>query len=128
MDTDNTFRTAMLNALVDNAAPYFEEAARYAHAHGLQARTQLRNGKSTELRLIIKHNDDETTFMYRIGALPNDERVVHEKVYGDEVQRLEGTLDSINQTLVETELSAFFIKAAALQLDYVCKRHQPGFL
>lgn len=127
MDTEQTFRTAVLEALVDNAAPYFEEAAHFAHTHGLQAHTQLRNGKQLDLRLTLKLADNDTPFIYRIGALPAGQRVVHEKTYGEEVQRLEGTLESINQTLVETELAAFFVKAAALQLDYVSQRHQPDY-
>jgi hypothetical protein len=66
--------------------------------------------------------------VYRIGALTGRNLVLHEKSYGQEVQRLEAPLESINQTLVETELAAFFIKAAALPLDYVAERHQPGFI
>lgn len=128
MDIGQAFRSALLDALVDNAAPYFEEAAHFAHSHGLQARTQLRNGKQVDLRLIIRRNDSETPSVYRIAALPDQQHIVHEKTYGTEVERLEATLDSINQTLVETELAAFFVKAAALQLDYVNQRHQPGFV
>ena len=128
MNSEETFRDSLLVALVDCAAVHFEEAAHYAHANGLQARTQLRNGEQAELRLTLKRPSDGVPCVYRIGALTERNLVLHEKSYGQEVQRLEAPLESINQTLVETELAAFFIKAAALPLDYVAERHQPGFV
>ncbi|WP_137973208.1 hypothetical protein [Pseudomonas sp. F(2018)] len=128
MNNQETFRDALLVALVDCAALHFEEAAHYAHANGLEARTQLRNDAHPELRLTLKRPSDSVPCVYRIGALTECNLVLHEKSYGQEVQRLEAPLESINQTLVETELAAFFIKAAALPLDYVAERHQPGFI
>ena len=128
MNSEETFRDALLVALVDCAAHHFEDAAHYANANGLQARTQLRNGEHAELRLTLKRPSDGVPCTYRIGGLKERNLVLHEKIYGQEVQRLEAPLESINQTLVETELAAFFIKAAALPLDYVAERHQPGFI
>lgn len=128
MNNEETFAESVLVALVDCAAVHFEEAAHYAHANGLQARTQLRNGEQAELRLTLKRPSDGVPCVYRIGVLAQRNLVLHEKSYGEEVQRLEAPLASINQTLVETELAAFFIKAAALPLDYVAERHQPGFI
>jgi hypothetical protein len=128
MNNEETFAESVLVALMDYAAVHFEEAAHYAHANGLQARTQLRNGEQAELRLTLKRPSDGVPCVYRIGVLAQRNLVLHEKSYGEEVQRLEAPLESINQTLVETELAAFFIKAAALPLDYVAERHQPGFI
>ncbi|MDG9926341.1 MULTISPECIES: hypothetical protein [unclassified Pseudomonas] len=128
MNSQENFRDALRVALVDCAALHFEEAARYAHANGLEAHTQLRNDERPELHLTLKRPSDGVPCIYRIGALTERNLVLHEKIYGQEVQRLEAPLESINQTLVETELAAFFIKAAALPLDYVAERHQPGFI
>jgi hypothetical protein len=128
MNSEQRFCESVRVALVDCAAVHFEAAAHYAHANGLQARTQLRNGEQAELRLTLKRPSDGVPCVYRISALAQRSLVLHEKSYGEEVQRLEAPLESINQTLVETELAAFFIKAAALPLDYVAERHQPGFV
>jgi hypothetical protein len=121
------FREALVQALVDCAAQHFEAATDYAHANGLLASMQLRNEDQAELRLTLKRPSDGSTCCYRIAGIPHSHLVLHEKSYGCEVQCLQAPLDSINHTLVETELAAFFIKAAALPLDYVADRHQPGF-
>lgn len=128
MNSEQRFCESVRVALVDCAAVHFEEAAHYAHTNGLQARTQLRSGEQPELRLTLKRPSDGTPCVYRISALAERNLVLHQKSYGEEIQRLEAPLESINQTLVETELAAFFIKAAALPLDYVAERHQPGFV
>ena len=128
MNSHETFRDDVLAALVGCAAHHFEEAAHYAHVNGLEAHTQLHNGAQAELCLTVKRPSDGVPCVYRIGALADRPLVVHEKTYGEEVQRLEAPLESIHQTLVETELAAVFIKAAALPLDYVAERHQPGFI
>jgi len=126
-DPEREFRQALVQALVDCAARHFEQAADYAHANGLQAGMQLRNEEQVELRLTLKRPSDGSICCYRIAGVPDCRLVLHEKTYGSEVQSLKAPLDSINHTLVETELAAFFIKAAALPLDYVAERHQPGF-
>ncbi|WP_394558292.1 hypothetical protein [Aquipseudomonas alcaligenes] len=121
------FREELLHALVDCAAQHFEEAADYAHANGLQASMQLRNEVQAELKLTLRRPSDGTPCCYRITSVPDSHLVLHEKSYGAEIQRLQAPLDSINHTLLETELAAFFIKAAALPLDYVAARHRPDF-
>ena len=126
--TEPAFRDALLQALVSCAAQHFEQAADYAHLNGLQASTELRNGEHLELCLTLRRPSDNMPCCYRIRAVPDSRLVLHEKTYGAEVQRLQAAPDSINDTLIETELAAFFIKAAALPLDYVAERHQPGFI
>lgn len=124
----DVFHQQLQSALVDCASVHFEDAAHYARANGLQAHTEFASGARLELRLIVKRPSDSVPCAYRIAGVPGSRTVVHEKSFGREVQRLEAPLESINQTLVETELAAFFIKATALPLSYVAARHSPGFL
>lgn len=125
--SDDAFKQELQSVLVDCAATHFEDAAHYARANGLQARTEFSTGAQVQLQLIVKRPSDSQPCAYRIAAVPGRPRVIHEKTFGHEVQRLEAGLESVNQTVVETELAAFFIKAAALPLGYVAARHAPGF-
>ena len=118
------FSERLRQALTQRAVPHFQEAVDYARTNGLQADLQF-NQAPPALQLTLVRPSDGVACRYRIAA--DSGAVLHEKTYGAEVQRLQASLDSVNQTLVETELAAFFIKAAALPLDYVAQRHQPGF-
>ncbi len=123
------FNEQLQEALVDCASVHFEDAAHYARANGLQAHTEFFSGpQQAELQLVVKRPSDSVPCAYRIAGVPGSRRVVHEKTFGREVQRLEAPLASINQTVVETELAAFFIKATALPLSYVAARHAPGLI
>lgn len=116
MNNERTFREALLAALVEHAAHHFEEAAHCAYVNGLQARTLLTNGERTELRLSLTRPSDGALCSYRITALSARGQVLHEKVYGDEIERHERSLESIRDDLVEDELAEFFIRATALPL------------
>ncbi len=114
-----------LGSALDAVQAHFEEAVDYARHNGLLVEL-ARQGD--ELVLHLKRPSDGAPCHYRIAASPGSPRVLHEKCYGGEVDRLEAAPDSINQTVVETELASFFVKSAALPLDYIARRHQPGFI
>jgi hypothetical protein len=116
MNNERIFREALLAALVEHAAHHFEEAAHCAYVNGLQARTLLTNSGRTELCLSLTRPSDGAPCSYRIGALAERGLVLHEKIYGDEVERREASLESIRDSLVEDELAEFFIRATALPL------------
>ncbi len=121
---DATVQPALRSAL-DAVQVHFEEAVDYARHNGLLAEVTRQGG---ELALRLKRPSDGAPCHYRIVALPGGAQVLHEKCYGAETERLEAAPDSVNQTVVETELASFFIRSAALPLDYIAQRHQPGFI
>ena len=120
---ESRFHPALRSAL-DEAQHHFDEAARYAHDNGLLAEVTR---QPEQLTLQVKRPSDGAPCRYRIAALASVPEVMHEKCYGADIDCLEATLDSVNQTVVETELASFFIRSAALPLDYIAQRHHPDY-
>lgn len=117
-------------ALVDQALPLFEEAARHARRGGVEVTVEMDSSDPLQPQLrLAASNPGTRTSSYRIIADVGNRGVVHEEFYAcnDETRTLPAQLASINETVIDTRLAAFFLKAFALPLDYVTERRQAGF-
>lgn len=66
---------------------------------------------------------------YRLLGDTAAARVRHECFFADtgETRRLEAAPASVNETVLDTRLAAFFREAFGLSLDYTAERRQAGF-
>ncbi|MDU9416104.1 hypothetical protein [Pseudomonas sp. zfem005] len=117
-------------ALASQALPLFEEAARHARRGGIEVTVEMDSSDPLHPQLrLAASNPGTRTSHYRIIADAANLSLVHEEFYAfnDETRTLPAQLASINETVIDTRLAAFFLKAFALPLDYVTERRKAGF-
>ncbi|MBO3273781.1 hypothetical protein [Pseudomonas schmalbachii] len=123
---NDPFLFAFETHVLQKALPAFEEASRIARDRGLSCTVELLTNADghPELRLQARQRDDLPHSTFRIIADPATRAVVHEEysAISRRTHRVEGRLSSINSTAVDNQLSAFFMHAFALRLDYTSPR------
>lgn len=125
---DATFQQAFELQLRGPILAHFEEASRYAVTHGQQASLDsVSDTQLSQLQLTLRESQG-ASHVYRIRGDLLGQHIVLEQLYADGTShRQEITLAGLNETVIDTELAAFFSKAVGLKLDYLAERHPPGF-
>lgn len=125
---DATFQQAVELSLRGPILARLEEAIRYAEAHGQQANlASLSDNQRSQLQLTLLDSQG-ANHVYLIDGDLLGKNIVLEQLYADGTShRQEITLAGLNETVIETELAAFFSKAVGLKLDYLAERHPAGF-
>ncbi|OBY89808.1 hypothetical protein A6723_013130 [Pseudomonas sp. AU11447] len=126
------FANEYQNALVEVALPAFARAGEFARDHGLECSVELREGRRDlpELVLSVRDACQAADCVCRISADPSTQRLCHENRCGEtdaDVQRVVGSIASLNERVLDTRLLEFFQEAFALHLDYASRRHAGGF-
>ncbi|MBO2926727.1 hypothetical protein [Metapseudomonas otitidis] len=119
-----------LHALLQQIArPLFEDAARHARQAGLEAVVRDEANSVGPALCLEVARPGERPSRYRLLGDTAAARVRHECFFADagETRRLEAAPASVNETVLDTRLAAFFREAFGLSLDYTAERRQAGF-
>ncbi|MFA5678324.1 MAG: hypothetical protein WC953_07945 [Pseudomonas sp.] len=114
--------------LLARAAPIFEQAARAAQALGLHALVHTQGNPPT-LCLQVSHHPQGFASHYLIQFDGSSAKVHHQLYFANEgTQRtLPGGIDSINNMVLDTQLSELFREGFSLSLPPLEQRHPKGF-
>lgn len=125
---DAAFQHAFEQRLRGPVLARFEEASRYAVTHGQHVSLEsLADNRLAQLELTLLDPQGARS-LYRIsGDLPGQHIVLEQQYANGDSHRQEIALAALNDTVIDTELAAFFSKAAGLKLDYLAERHPAGF-
>lgn len=129
MIDDLEFQAAFRDAIDHIARPLFTQAVDKAEALGvlctLEDAGNVQGYPSLCLRVSPKDPALHSSYILKADAAKRT--VVHEHIYNDgqELKTLDASIESINRTVIETELAAFFEKTA--QLKFVLDPHLVGF-
>lgn len=118
-----------LHALLQQIArPLFEDAARHARQAGLEAVVRDEANSVGPALCLEVARPGERPSRYRLLGDTAAARVRHGAFcrHG-ETRRLEAAPASVNETVLDTRLAAFFREAFGLSLDYTAERRQAGF-
>lgn len=127
---DDRFAEQYQSALLEVALPAFARAGEFAREHGLECTVELLEGHRPlpELCLRARGSCHTAECICRISADPHSRRLCHENRCGGRgVQRVIGSLASVNQRMLDTRLTEFFQNGFSLRLDYAARRHAGGF-
>lgn len=114
--------------LLARAAPILEQAALAAREQGLQAQVHT-EGSPPELCLEVSRDKRGFSSHYRIQFDSPTGQVHHQLYFASDGSRrtLPGAVDSINNMVLDTQLSELFREGFNLSLPSLEERHPKGF-
>lgn len=114
--------------LLARAAPIFEQAALSAREAGLHASVHT-EGNPPELCLRVSTDESGHASHYLIQLDQAGRRVRHQLLLAIDgsSRRVSGGLDSINNMVLDTHLSALFREGFSITLPALEERHPKGF-
>lgn len=126
VDFDDQFFLAFEIQVLQKALPAFEEASRFARDRGLRCSVELVTNADghPELSLLARQREDLPDSCYRLIADPVTQGIVHEEftAVSRRTRRQPSHLASLNAQMLELQLSAFFMHAFGMRLDYATER------
>src|SRR5690606_18337403 len=114
--------------LLARAAPVFEQAALAAQEQGLHALVHTQ-GNPPELCLEVGREEHGYSSHYRIRFDSATSQVLHQLYFANDgsTRALPGGVDSINNMVLDTQLSELFREGFDLSLPALEQRHPKGF-
>lgn len=121
MIDDQEFQDAFRVAIELIAQPLFAAAAEKADTQGVVCSLENACDEPGYPSLCLRINplDPSRHSSYTLRADAAQRTVIHQQAFNDgqEIKTLDASIESINRTVIETELEAFFEKAAQFHLQ-----------